>query len=61
MVGGSGVAVVWVVLPASREVVVLTASGESRHGKGEQLPAHPDLPGLALRVNQLFAQLDRAT
>jgi Uma2 family endonuclease len=42
----NAVLVVWVVLPGEREVVVVTAAGETRHGVGEQLPAHPELPGL---------------
>src|SRR5439155_2095656 len=36
-----GVGIVWLVLPMAREVVIITPSGESRHGSGDRLPAHP--------------------
>ena len=54
---GRGVAVVWVVLPASREVVVIRAEGESRHGMGVCLPPHLLLPELAPAVERFFRQL----
>jgi Uma2 family endonuclease len=54
-----GVRVVWLVLPDSREVVVLSADGEGRYGRGEHLPPNAVLPDLAPEVNRLFAQLDR--
>lgn len=53
-----GVLIVWIVLPESREVVVVTASGETRHVMGEQLPAHPALPGLEPAVAAFFTQLE---
>jgi hypothetical protein len=56
---GHGVAVVWLVLPELREVVVLRRDGESRHGRGDQLPPSGALPGLAPPVDRLFVQLDR--
>lgn len=56
---GHGVEVVWVVLPQTREVLVVTATGESRHGKDETLPPRGTLPGLELPVRRLFAQLER--
>lgn len=52
-----GVKVVWIVLPASRELIVVRAESESRHGRGEHAPADPDMPGLEPLVDQLFAQL----
>jgi len=52
-----GVRVVWIVLPGERLVVVATAGAESRHGPDDSLPAHADLPGLAPRVQRIFAQL----
>ncbi len=55
----NGVAVVWLILPDSREVLVLERSSESRHAKGEVLPAHAALPGLEVEVAALFSQLDR--
>lgn len=54
-----GVQVVWLVLPETRQVVVLSADGESRHGVGEPLPQHEHLPGLAPKVDQFFKQVDR--
>jgi len=54
-----GVAVVWLVLPRSREVVVVTASGETSHFRDDRLPAHPALPELAPPVAELFLQIDR--
>jgi Uma2 family endonuclease len=56
----SGVAVVWLVMPESRDVIVLGADAEWRCGRGEHLPAAPELPGLAPEVDQFFRQLDRA-
>ena len=53
-----GVTVVWLVLPASREVVVVDAAGSARHGQGDRLPACAPLPGLQPHVAELFAQLD---
>lgn len=52
-----GVEVVWLVLPASREIVVHTASGAGRFESGAQLPEHPSLPGLTPRVEDFFVQL----
>ncbi len=54
-----GVKVVWLVLPETREVVVVSSGGEHRCRAGEQLPAHPELPGLEPLVDRLFRQLDR--
>lgn len=53
-----GVELVWLVLPQSREVVVITAQGESRHAHDATLASHPALPGLAPAVRELFVQLD---
>jgi Uma2 family endonuclease len=52
-----GVAVVWILLPKEREVVVVTRAGESRHRMGERLPADPHLPDLAPAVDELFRQI----
>ncbi|MEJ7734739.1 MAG: Uma2 family endonuclease [Polyangiaceae bacterium] len=54
-----GVSVIWLVLPDIREVVVITADAEGRHGRGAQLPEHAQLPGLMPEVNAFFWQLDR--
>jgi Uma2 family endonuclease len=53
-----GVQVVWVVLPRSREIVVMTESDETCCVSGDRLPAHPLLPGLEPSVDEFFAQLD---
>lgn len=52
-----GVSVVWVLLPARREVVVLRPEDEHRHAVGERLPGAPELPGLEPEVSRLFAQI----
>jgi Uma2 family endonuclease len=54
----AGVRVVWLVFPTSRSVVVITKSGESRHGSGETLPEQSQLAGLAPNVDELFVQID---
>jgi Uma2 family endonuclease len=54
-----GVAVVWLVLPNTREVVVHTAEGTSRHAVGAALPSHRALPDLTPDVASFFWQLDR--
>ena len=55
----AGVCAVWLVLPETREVIVVTAGRESRHPRGERLPARPELPGLEPEVAAFFRQLDR--
>jgi Uma2 family endonuclease len=52
-----GVAVVWILSPRERSVIVVTPRGESRHEIGEKLPAHPELPGLSAEVAALFVQI----
>lgn len=52
-----GVKVVWIVLPASREVVEVRPGGERRHAVGASLPEHPELPGLTPEVARFFRQL----
>jgi Uma2 family endonuclease len=52
-----GVAAVWLVLPETRQVVIIDESGESRFGVGQALPAHPDLPGLTPPVATFFTQI----
>ncbi|HEY3353370.1 MAG TPA: Uma2 family endonuclease [Polyangia bacterium] len=56
---GAGVAIVWLVLPDTREVLVVDPDRETRYGAGARLPEHPALPGLAPLVADFFAQLDR--
>ena len=52
-----GVLVVWIVLPETREVLVVTAEGETRYRVGQRLPAHPALPDLAPEVAAFFVQI----
>ena len=53
-----GVEIVWLILPRSREVIVVEREGESRHGSGNRLPSYAMLPGLAPAVDVFFRQLD---
>jgi len=53
------VPVVWIVLPEERQVIVVTAGGETLHGIGEWLPGHAELPGLRPEVGELFVQISR--
>lgn len=54
----AGVSVVWLVLPESREIVVVTRAGDARFGPSDRIPEHPDLPGLNPEVRELFLQLE---
>jgi len=56
---GAGVPIVWLVLPAQREVVVVTSEGERRYGAGERLPADPRLPELAPVTDEFFIQISQ--
>jgi Uma2 family endonuclease len=56
---GHGTQAVWLVLPESREVLVLRRDGENRHGRHERLPALQALPGLTPEVARFFVQIDR--
>ncbi|MBI2898307.1 MAG: Uma2 family endonuclease [Deltaproteobacteria bacterium] len=54
-----GVIVAWLVLPRTREVVVLEPAGKDRrYHSGERLEESPSLPGLVPRVEDFFADLD---
>ncbi|MBI5481820.1 MAG: hypothetical protein HY906_23390 [Deltaproteobacteria bacterium] len=55
----AGVEVVWLLLPETREVLVLTPAREWRRGRTERLPEVACLPGLAPPVDELFLQLGR--
>lgn len=55
----AGVAVVWLVFPESREVVVIEEAGERRICAGEPMPSHATLPGLTPTVDELFVQTAR--
>jgi Uma2 family endonuclease len=54
---GNGVKVVWILLPDSREVLVVTATGVQTFALGDRLPAAPDLPDLSPEVATFFRQL----
>jgi Uma2 family endonuclease len=54
---GHGVSSVWLVLPETREVIVLGEHRDSRHAAGEHLPEAPELPGLRPPVAAFFSQL----
>ena len=53
-----GVRTVWIVLPQTREVLVIAPGVESRHGADTKLPEPSELPGLSPAVRELFVQLD---
>jgi Uma2 family endonuclease len=57
---GVGVKVVWLVLPAPREVIVLNRDGETRLTLEQRLPEEVDLPGLSPLVKDLFVQIGSA-
>lgn len=53
-----GVLVVWLLFPATREVLVIRRGSERRFGQDATLPESPEPPGLAPPVERFFAQLD---
>lgn len=53
----AGVEIVWLLLPESREVIVITRAGEKRYGVDARLPPDPRLPGLEPAVADLFRQV----
>lgn len=52
-----GVETVWIVVPESRSVLVITGQGETEHGANDSLPEPAGLPGLSPRAASFFAQL----
>jgi Uma2 family endonuclease len=52
-----GVATVWIVVPATRSVTVLTREGEIERRAEEKLPEPAGLPGLSPLVARFFQQL----
>ena len=54
---GVKVVVVWIVLPRSQEVLVVSREGEKRLSIGKRIPAHPSLPDLSPRISEFFVQL----
>ena len=55
-----GVEVVWLLVPRTHRVIVKTLAGSVELGPGDRVPAHPSLPGLEPRVDDLFRQIRRA-
>ena len=55
----NGVRTTWLVLPAERTVVVVTASATRSYKTGESLPSPAELDGLEPAVERFFTQLDR--
>jgi Uma2 family endonuclease len=55
-----GVRVVWIVIPDTREVVVIDQQSESRHLRNDRLPTIEALPDLSPLVSNFFAQIDRS-
>lgn len=53
---GAGVAVVWIVMPRTQEVLVVSREVERRLAIGK-IPAHPALPGLSPKVSEFFVQI----
>ncbi|MGQ0507417.1 MAG: Uma2 family endonuclease [Myxococcaceae bacterium] len=53
-----GASLVWIVLPASREVIVLASQLESRCSMGQKLPEHSALPELTPQVREFFTELE---
>ncbi len=54
----NGAAIVWIVLPEQREVLVLQHERVRRCAHSERLPEASQLPGLVPEVDQFFVQLD---
>lgn len=55
-----GVSVVWLLDPRERTAVVVTAGAEAHHAQDDTIPEHALLPGLHVRVADLFRQVARA-
>lgn len=54
---GHGVAVVWLLDPATRTARVIDTGGAVDLAASSTMPPHPDLPGLAPALADLFRQL----
>lgn len=53
-----GVRVVWLVLTAAREVIVMASGSETRCRMGDRITRHPDLPDLEPAVAEFFIQIE---
>jgi len=54
---GVGVEAVWILLPESREAIVLSPGKESRVSGDDRLPEPPGLSGLRPMARELFSQI----
>jgi Uma2 family endonuclease len=54
---GHGVRAVWLILPDTKDVVVVRSGSESRLGEGDRVPEMSELPGLCPEVVAFFVQL----
>jgi Uma2 family endonuclease len=52
-----GVEVIWIVLPQTRRVHVVTSKGTLEIADAARIPEHPSLPGLSPCVADFFQQL----
>ncbi len=52
-----GVAIVWILLPATRAALVITEAGETEVPPGGRMPPHADLPDLEPALADLFCQV----
>lgn len=54
-----GVEVIWILVPRSRSVIVITANQEQQLDADATMPAHASLPDLGPRLADLFRQVRR--
>ncbi len=52
-----GVKVVWILLPDTQKVLVITSEGEKQFAGDERIETHAELAGLGPKVGELFAQI----
>jgi Uma2 family endonuclease len=55
------VEIVWIIVPSTREVIVIGSNHEWRLHRGQPIPPTEKLPGLSPDVASFFVQLDRST
>jgi Uma2 family endonuclease len=54
----AGVTIVWIALPQTRALLVVTSSGATQLEASQRVPSSPELPDLSVAVSELFLQLD---
>jgi hypothetical protein len=52
-----GVKVVWILLPDTQKVLVITTEGEKQFAGDEQVETHTELAGLSPKASELFTQI----